>query len=305
MKILILGNSNIFQRKIYYALKKFKSLEIEIASKRKINTNLKINQHYHSYGEAIKKTNAEIVYISLINSKHYSWAIKSLNENKHVIVDKPLTLNFYQTKKLINLASRKKLLLAEAVVFHKHARFEKTFLKIDLNKSTKIFCKFHIPRLEKNNFRNYKKYGGGCFQDMSPYASYLINIFLNNKKYLLSCKKKINKIGIVENFKLSAKSKNIFLEASFSFNSSYKNEIVIYNKSKIYFLNYAFSPPINRSLKLEIFDEIEKKRYKINYIKQNVFYTYFNQLFKIIKKNKYNFFYKEIENIAKIKKKIS
>ena len=95
------------------------------------------------------------------------------------------------------------------------------------------------------------------------------------------------------------------MEASFSFNSSYKNEIVIYNKSKIYFLNYAFSPPINRSLKLEIFDEIEKKRYKINYIKQNVFYTYFNQLFKIIKKNKYNFFYKEIENIAKIKKKIS
>ena len=71
---------------------------------------------------------------------------------------------------------------------------------------------------------------------------------------------------------------------------------------KIY---YAFSPPIDRSLKLEIFNEIEKKRYKINYIKQNVFYTYFNQLFKIIKKNKYNFFYKEIENIAKIKKKIS
>ena len=100
MKILILGNSNIFQRKIYYALKKFKSLEIEIASTRKINTNLKINQHYHSYGEAIKKTNAEIVYISLINSKHYSWAIKSLNENKHVIVDKPLTLNFYQTKNI-------------------------------------------------------------------------------------------------------------------------------------------------------------------------------------------------------------
>ena len=126
-----------------------------------------------------------------------------------------------------------------------------------------------------------------------------------NKKYLLNCKKKINKIGTVENFKLSAKSKSIFLEASFSFNSLYKNEIVIYNKSKIYFLNYAFSPPIDKSLKLEIFDEIKKKIYKINYIKQNVFYTYFNQLFKIIRKNNYNFFYKEIENIAKIKKKIS
>ena len=44
MKVLILGNSNIFQRKIYFALKKFKNIEIEVASKRKINKNLKIKK---------------------------------------------------------------------------------------------------------------------------------------------------------------------------------------------------------------------------------------------------------------------
>ena len=39
--------------------------------------------------------------------------------------------------------------------------------------------------------------------------------------------------------------------------------------------------------------------------KQNVFYTYFNFVFNILRKKKYDFFYKEIINIAKIKKKIS
>jgi len=305
MKILVLGNSRIFQKKIYPALKKLKNVKIELASKRKISPNLKISKYYQSYDEALKKTNAKIVYISLINSEHYTWAIKSLNNNKHVIIDKPIALNLNQTKKIINLASKKKLLLSETIVFHKHFQFEKTFLKLDLSKPTKILCKFHIPKLEKNNFRNYKKYGGGCFQDMSPYASYLIYIFFNKKKYFLKSQKKLNKKGIINNFNISVKSKNILLKASFSFDSSYKNKIIIENKSKIYFLDYAFSPPIDKPLKLLLFNKTINKKYKINYIKQNTFYTYFNHLFKILRKNKYNYFYKEIYEIAKIKAKIS
>ena len=97
---------------------------------------------------------------------------------------------------------------------------------------------------------------------------------------------------------------SVFLTSSFSFNSSYKNEIIINNRSKNYFINFAFSPPIDKSVKVEIFDLTKKKRYKINFIKQNIFYTYFDNIFKILKKNKYNFFYKEILKIAKIKKKI-
>jgi len=304
MKILILGYSNIFQRKIYFALKKFKNLEIEVASERKNKINLNINKHYTSYKKALDETEAKLVYISLINSQHFYWANKALNNNKHVIVDKPLTINFDQTKKLVNLASKKKLLLSESVVFHLHKQFRDVLSKININKPTRIFSNFHIPKLEKKNFRNFKKFGGGCFQDMSPYACYLIDIFFKNKKYLFKNKKKFNNNKTVDSFDLSVNSKNIFLNSSFSFNSSYKNEIIINNRSKNYFINFAFSPPIDKSVKVEIFDLTKKKRYKINFIKQNIFYTYFDNIFKILKKNKYNFFYKEILKIAKIKKKI-
>ena len=140
---------------------------------------------------------------------------------------------------------------------------------------------------------------------MSPYASYLIYLFFNKKKYFLKSQKKFNKRGIVNNFNISVKSKNILLKGSFSFDSSYKNEIQIENESKIYFLDYAFSPPIDKPLKLLLCNKTINKKYKINYIKQNTFYTYFNHLFKILRKNKYNYFYKEIYEIAKIKEKIS
>ena len=75
MKILILGNSKIFQRKVYPALNKIKKLELELASKRLIKNNIKLDKTYNSYKIALKQTTAKIVYISLVNSQHYYWSL--------------------------------------------------------------------------------------------------------------------------------------------------------------------------------------------------------------------------------------
>ena len=48
-----------------------------------------------------------------------------------------------------------------------------------------------------------------------------------------------------------------------------------------------------------------KKKNDINVSRQNVFYTYFNKVFNILRNEKYNYFYNEIKTIAKIKKKFS
>ena len=81
MKILVLGNSNLFQKKVYPGLKKIKNIDIEIASRRKVEKNFKIKKIYNSYNKAINNTTAKIVYISLINSMHFYWALKSLKQN--------------------------------------------------------------------------------------------------------------------------------------------------------------------------------------------------------------------------------
>ncbi len=305
MKILILGNSDIFQRKIFPALSGIKNLKIELASKSFKGNNKRYERIYNNYENALNETTADIVYISLVNSLHFKWAMKSLKYDKNLIIDKPIALNLDQTKKIIKCASKKKLLVSEAIVYDLHRQFKKVYSLIDFKKKIEINTKFHIPKLNKDNFRNFNKFGGGCFQDMSPYASSLIRIFFKNKKYLIKIKKKKNSKGIIEHFKVEAKSKNIFLKSSFSFNSEYKNQIHIYNNHKHYLVNRPFSPPIDKKLELDIFNDIKKKKYRIKFRKQNVFYTYFNFVFNILRKKKYDFFYKEIINIAKIKKKLS
>ena len=109
----------------------------------------------------------------------------------------------------------------------------------------------------------------------------------------------------LKSFKLQIKSKSIFFNASFSFNDEYKNEIYIHNKTKTYFIDYFLSPPIDKSLSLKIFDNIKLKKSTINFRKQNVFYPYFYELFKVLNKNKYSFSYEQINKISKIKNKIS
>ena len=300
MNILILGNSNLFQRKIYHSLKKKRNIKIEVASKRKFKFKDNII-FYNSYKKAIDQTKSKIVYISLINSEHFKWAYYCLIKNKNVLIDKPFTINFKQTKKLINLARKKKLFLSEAIVFQKHRQFKKVFSLLNMKKKIHLESNFHIPKLPRNNFRNRRDLGGGCFQDMSVYGAYLILLFFGKKKLKYE---KVNN-NKFDQFSLLAKSKKILINCSFKFNSNYKNEIRIKNDSKLFIINYAFSPPIDKSTEVRIFDDFKKKEYKLKFNKQNTFDDYFLQVIKLIKNKKYNYFYNEIEKIAKIKKQIS
>ena len=180
MKILILGCSDIAIRRIIPAIKKISNLKFDIASKSKKKQNYGQGEWFKNYDTALKKTNASIVYVSLVNADHFIYAKKALNLNKHVIVDKPITLSLKKTLFLIKLARKKKLLLTEALVFHYHRQFEliKRIIKKNKNNIKKIIMKFCIPKPKKNNFKLSKKLGGGCLNDMSPYAINVIRNFL-------------------------------------------------------------------------------------------------------------------------------
>ena len=301
MKILILGNSSIFQRKALPSLKKIRKINIEIASKRNINFNHNYKT-YKSYATAINKSKAKVVYISLINSEHFKWALYCLKKNKHVLIDKPITTNHIDTLKLISTASKKKLFLSEVIFFHKHRQFEHLIKYLNFKKPIKLNSKFHIPKLSKKNFRNYKKFGGGCFQDMSTYAAYLFYLFFKNDNFQIL---KLNNKKKFANFNLVAKHKNILIRSSFKFNSSYKNEMTIDNAKYRYKVNFIFAPPIDNNTNIRILDKNINKNYIITLKKQNAFDKYFSYIFNLIKKKKYNYYYNEIKKISEIRQQIS
>ena len=67
-----------------------------------------INKEYcfSNYQDLLNSNNIDIVYIALPNSMHEEWILKSINNNKNILVEKPAFMNLSETKgikkKLIN-----------------------------------------------------------------------------------------------------------------------------------------------------------------------------------------------------------
>ncbi|MEP1445396.1 MAG: Gfo/Idh/MocA family oxidoreductase [Paraglaciecola sp.] len=74
-----------------------------------------IQKTYSDYGQMLADPEIDIIYIATPHNFHYQQAKMCLEAGKHVLVEKPCTVNAQQMKVLVELAQSKKLLLQEAL----------------------------------------------------------------------------------------------------------------------------------------------------------------------------------------------
>jgi predicted dehydrogenase len=75
----------------------------------------KVPRRYASYAELAQDPDVEIVYIATPHNLHHENMLMSLEAGKHVLCEKPLTLNARQAAECIALAREKSLFLMEAI----------------------------------------------------------------------------------------------------------------------------------------------------------------------------------------------
>ena len=296
MKILILGYSTLCKKKIIPLLKKkFSKIKFCICSKSQKKENIGASEWYRSYKDALERSQADLVYISLPNSIHYYWAKKFLQNNYHVIVDKPATLNFQQAKDLVKYARKRKKLLSEAIVFNYHYQIDKSIKEIkSLKNLIHVHAKFVIPKLPKENFRNFKKYGGGCLLDMGPYAAAVFRIFINQNykkaNFYISSKKDKKDLSTDFNIYIRAGKKTFF--GYFSHNGEYENTVTLFTKRKRVTVNRVFSPPNDKNLILQVNDDRVKKEKKLK--KDDAFLNYLKRIFILLKTKRFENSYQNL-----------
>lgn len=297
LKVLLLGHSNLAKKRLINSFIKKKILfsVSSISEKKKIKG---AYAQYNSYEDGLKKSLADIVYISLPNSLHYKWAKKSLEYGYHVIVDKPICEKMSKVNKLVNLSKKKNKLLSEAIFFNYHKQFYQALKLCEGVKNINhINANFIIPNPKKNNFRNSTKMHGGVLMDMGSYISSIVyNFYLTNLKSKKIIIKKdkfklINSIDFIFDF-----NDKIFT-GKFKFGGEYQNELLLYTKKKIIKLNRVFSPPSDVYLSVTSKEGNKKKSYKVP--KDDCFLNYFNEVSEMIQKKKYQFYLKKIVDINK------
>jgi dTDP-3,4-didehydro-2,6-dideoxy-alpha-D-glucose 3-reductase len=177
MRVLILGLSNIAQRRVVPALKALGTVEsIDVATRQARGATQPEWPHgdlYDDYGTALGASDAQVVYVSLVNSEHGQWAEKALRYGKHVVVDKPAFRSLEEAEHMAELADQEGVCLSEAVVvgYHPQLAFLREQFAAAGTAPTRVSATLSFPPMAPGNFRYRRALGGGALWDLGPYAA--------------------------------------------------------------------------------------------------------------------------------------
>lgn len=142
---------------------------------------------YGNYSEMLQDPEIDVVYISTPHSHHYEYIMESLQNNKHVLCEKAITVNSRQLREITQLAEEKSLVVAEAMTIYHMPLYKK--LRQLVNEGT-------IGRLKmvQVSFGSHKEYdvnnrffskdlAGGALLDIGTYALSFTRFFLSQQPH--------------------------------------------------------------------------------------------------------------------------
>lgn len=144
-----------------------------------------IQKIYGNMEELFADEKVDIVYICTPHNTHMEYIRKALCSGKHVLCEKAVTLNSEELDEAVQLASQKKLILAEAMTIYHMPLYKRLKEIMDSGRLGAL-------KLIQMNFGSYKEYdmqnrffnrnlAGGALLDIGVYALSFIRWFMTSK----------------------------------------------------------------------------------------------------------------------------
>ncbi|MBK8805308.1 MAG: Gfo/Idh/MocA family oxidoreductase [Bacteroidales bacterium] len=183
-----------------------------------------------SYEAMVKLPELDVVYIASNNNLHYEHVKLCLENNKHVLCEKPFTANYSQTKELFDLAQQKGLFLMEAL----WTRFLPSMSYLELLvmnntfgaiKSIDVSFGFVANPDPQGRLLN-KELGGGALLDIGIYPIFLCNFLLGTPDKI-NVQVETGETGVDIHSLIAYEYKNAKAQFTCSFKEKLNNEAVI------------------------------------------------------------------------------
>jgi predicted dehydrogenase len=174
----ILSTAGIATRRVIPAMQKCEFAEITaIASRslpkaKQIAASFSIPKAYGSYEELLADPEIEVIYNPLPNHLHAEWTLKAARNRKHVLCEKPITLNVAETRKLMEAGDEFGVKIGEAFMVRTHPQWLRTRDLVrsgrigKLRSAAGLFSYFNI---NPEDVRNVADFGGGALLDIGCY----------------------------------------------------------------------------------------------------------------------------------------
>ena len=221
----IISTAKIAETDLIPAINKSKNSELVAIASRSINKakkfaeKNKVKKFYSSYKKLYEDETIDVIYNPLPNHLHVNSTINAINNNKHVLLEKPITLNSKDVDLIKKAANKKNKIVKEAFMVRHHSQWQWVKKYIDSQKIGKIngiTTLFSYKNLNPANIRNIKKFGGGGLWDIGCYAIVI-------SRYLMG--KEPKRVVAEANFDKNFKTDNL-ATAILDFEGAYSNFIV-------------------------------------------------------------------------------
>ncbi|WP_308019987.1 Gfo/Idh/MocA family oxidoreductase [Streptomyces sp. SP2-10] len=177
VRIGVLGAAEIARRRMLPAFAAEPGVEVAAIASRKPERAAALTGRFggepvEGYAALLERDDVDAVYVPLPAALHAEWVERALLAGKHVLAEKPLTVDAARTRALLALARARHLVLRENVMFVHHSQHAAVRRLLDegaVGRPRAFHAAFTIPELPPDDIRFSAGLGGGALLDVGLY----------------------------------------------------------------------------------------------------------------------------------------
>ncbi|GIP33720.1 Gfo/Idh/MocA family protein [Paenibacillus sp. J2TS4] len=161
-----------------------------------------LERRYDHYQELVDDPDIDAVYISLLNHLHKEWAIKALNAGKHVLLEKPFTLNRQEAIEVAEAAKANGVQVMEAHSWRYQEGYHRIKAIIDEGAigDLAIMCSHFSFMASADSTRWVQKWGGGALYDIGCYPVAWSRFLMGSEPEAVECRMTMSSTGVDARF---------------------------------------------------------------------------------------------------------
>ncbi len=179
LRLGILGAANIARGAIIPAADQTEKIEISAIATRNGSKADEVRDLapkaglFEDYDSLIESEEVDAIYIPIPNSLHVEWTLKALEAGKHVLCEKPFSLDAAGAEKAVEAARESGLTLMEGFMFRLHPqslRLKELIQEGAIGTVRQVVAQFGHLLDDPDDVRGIGSLGGGAIGDVGCYA---------------------------------------------------------------------------------------------------------------------------------------
>lgn len=195
LRLGILGAANIARGAIIPAAKETDAVEVAAVATRGAGKSEGIRALlpdaglFEDYESLVKSDGVDAVYIPLPNSMHAEWTMKALDAGKHVLCEKPFSLDAAGAEAAVEAAHDAGLTLMEGFMFRLHPQTQRLAELVGegaIGPVRQVLAQFGHLLDDPDDVRGIGSLGGGSLGDVGCYAVSAVRLVFGSEPHRVS-----------------------------------------------------------------------------------------------------------------------